>query len=97
MLMVKQKKDDEAWDTINSARVLLDPRLSALVGESYDRAYPMAVTAQQLVELEEIVDFHRKGRPLERRQTLKQLWVDRLDGVQRSARVWERLLAGNAT
>ena len=40
---------------INDARDILDTELSALVGESYSRAYGVMVSIQLLSELEEII------------------------------------------
>ena len=84
----------EAQSHIARARELLDPRLSALIGESYDRAYPMAINAQILVELEEILQFKGRHKGADMQQDLmKDMWSARLNGVQRSAQVWERLLS----
>ena len=44
---------------IDRARHLLDAELTALVGESYSRAYRFMVTAQQLAELEEVLLLRR--------------------------------------
>ncbi|PFH33616.1 hypothetical protein BESB_078320 [Besnoitia besnoiti] len=52
----------EALEYIQRARQLLDPELTALLGESYKRAYPALVTLQQLAELEEIVELLQRER-----------------------------------
>lgn len=42
---------------VDHARELLGTELSALVGESYDRAYGDMVRVQQLTELEEVIRY----------------------------------------
>ena len=42
---------------IERSRELLGQELSALVGESYERAYQNMVRVQQLTELEETIDY----------------------------------------
>ena len=42
---------------VEHARELLGSELAALVGESYERAYPDMVRVQQLTELEEVIDY----------------------------------------
>lgn len=45
--------------TIQRSRQLLGAELSALVGESYERAYGDMVRVQQLTELEEVVRYQQ--------------------------------------
>ena len=42
---------------VEHARELLGTELAALVGESYERAYPDMVRVQQLTELEEVIEY----------------------------------------
>ena len=44
---------------VEHARELLGSELAALVGESYERAYPDMVRVQQLTELEEVIRLHQ--------------------------------------
>ena len=44
------------------ARGLLGTELSALVGESYERAYGAMVRVQQLTELEEVIAYSLLGK-----------------------------------
>eukprot|EP01125_Pyxidicula_operculata_P010120 TRINITY_DN3337_c0_g1_i2.p1 TRINITY_DN3337_c0_g1~~TRINITY_DN3337_c0_g1_i2.p1 ORF type:complete len:2473 (-),score=614.63 TRINITY_DN3337_c0_g1_i2:487-6948(-) len=80
---------------INEARDLLDTELTALVGESYQRAYNHLITVQQLAEMEEIIEL-KKLKPdeegLERRKVLMGMWRERLEGCQVDVDVWQRIL-----
>ncbi|CAL4086221.1 unnamed protein product, partial [Meganyctiphanes norvegica] len=67
-----------AQQLIDSARDLLERELTAMVGESYQRAYNAMVAVQMLAELEEVIQF--KLVP-ERRQPITQIWWDRLQGI----------------
>ena len=60
---------------IDSARDLLDTELTALSGESYQRAYGAMVSAQMLAELEEVIQY--KALP-ERRAPIRKMWWQRL-------------------
>ena len=71
---------------------------AALVGESYERAYSDMVRVQQLAELDEVVLYQKalakKDPNSEARiHFIKQLWRDRLKGVQRNIDVWQPLFA----
>lgn len=60
---------------IDSARDLLDTELTAMAGESYQRAYGAMVSVQMLAELEEVIQY--KLVP-ERQSTIRKMWWDRL-------------------
>ena len=60
---------------INEARDILDTELSALVGESYSRAYGVMVSIQLLSELEEIILCLTAP---DRKQQLQKTWWNRL-------------------
>lgn len=81
---------------IDVCRDLLDTELTALFGESYQRAYTGLIRAQQLAEMEEIIEYKQKWTEPERREALQTIWMERLDGVQRETDVWRRLLAVRA-
>ncbi len=53
----------------------MDTDLTAMAGESYQRAYGAMVNVQMLSELEEVIQY--KLVP-ERREAIKQMWWDRL-------------------
>lgn len=63
------------FQLIDSARDLLDTELTAMAGESYQRAYGAMVSVQMLAELEEVVQY--KLVP-ERQSTIRSMWWDRL-------------------
>ena len=72
--------------------MLLDPELTALVGESYHRAYRIMIQVQQLAELEEII-LH-KAAPLSMPlDLLVRMWRGRLAQAQLDADVWQDVLS----
>lgn len=74
---------------IDQARTSLDSELSALVGESYQRAYAALVNAQLLAELEEVVTYKLVS---EKRNVIRQAWWTRLQGGQRVVEDWRKIL-----
>ena len=99
---------DDAAKSIDSARKAMDSRFTALLAESYKRAYPSMVAAQELSELEEIISFrqfemrtnsgrmlHEANRPDEThaREHLINVWRQRLDGCRVDAEVHSSILA----
>eukprot|EP00457_Paulinella_chromatophora_P000061 gb/GEZN01000061.1/.p1 GENE.gb/GEZN01000061.1/~~gb/GEZN01000061.1/.p1 ORF type:complete len:2707 (+),score=463.21 gb/GEZN01000061.1/:107-8227(+) len=91
LLAVHRGRFKDARSYIEQTRVILDPDLTALVGESYNRSYPSMVKLQQLAELEEIIRY-QMAEPQQRLQ-LRQMWKRRLQGVQRNVDVWQEVLA----
>ena len=87
---------DQSWDAalvhIDRTRELLDKKLTALVGESYNRSYKVMVTVQQLAELEEIIEY-KQSKDIARQERLRGMWDARLQGAQRHVLVWLRLLS----
>jgi tetratricopeptide (TPR) repeat protein len=106
VINIHREEWDEAAISIDAARKAMDSRFTALLAESYKRAYPSMVAAQTLSELEEIVSFrqfelraklrlHTTG-PLETkkaRQHLTNVWRRRLDGCRVDAEVHSEILA----
>ncbi|KFH18229.1 putative target of rapamycin (TOR) [Toxoplasma gondii MAS] len=80
VLRVHRGEFEAALEEIQRARQLLDPELTALLGESYKRAYPALVTLQQLAELEEIVELLQRQR--DRREEGQQPPVAECTGSQ---------------
>jgi FKBP12-rapamycin complex-associated protein len=76
---------------IDTCRDLLDKQVTALVGESYTRAYRSIISVQELAELEEIIDYRQCEDP-ERQHVIKQMWKDRLFGARRHVATWMRML-----
>ena len=98
MLLVHTEQHDEAKATMERARELLNTRVTALVSESYERAYRGVVLTQQVVELEEVLNYKmlmREGKEgwEEDCKHLQAMWSNRLRGVQSNVEVWQSLLA----
>ena len=83
-------KFKESRELIGKTREFLDTELTALVSESYSRAYGMLCMVQQLSELEEVIEYKQKP---ERREMIRQMWKDRIWGCQRNAEVWQEILS----
>eukprot|EP00003_Mantamonas_plastica_P010783 TRINITY_DN2025_c0_g1_i1.p1 TRINITY_DN2025_c0_g1~~TRINITY_DN2025_c0_g1_i1.p1 ORF type:complete len:2240 (+),score=782.23 TRINITY_DN2025_c0_g1_i1:702-7421(+) len=82
---------EQAEQFINRTRNLLDTKLTALVAESYQRAYIVTVRVQQLSEMEEMISY--KTGDEERQTMIRRMWVDRLHGCQRNLDVWQSILS----
>jgi FKBP12-rapamycin complex-associated protein len=108
VLHVHRKDWTMAAEAIDAARKAMDSRFTALMAESYNRAYPSMVTAQTLAEMEEIVEFRKleKGsrggahhHPANRlnvtaaRNRLLSVWRARLAGCRIDAEVHSSILA----
>lgn len=92
ILSIHRNHFDEAHTHITKVRDGLDTELSALLGESYTRAYDVIVRVQMLAELEEIISYKESLHDVERRQRMRQMWTKRLKGCQRNVEVWQRML-----
>ncbi|EAQ84706.1 conserved hypothetical protein [Chaetomium globosum CBS 148.51] len=90
ILALHRNQFREALGCIEQAREGLDTELSALVSESYNRAYQVVVRVQMLAELEELIVYKQCGP--EKRATLRATWETRLKGCQRNVEVWQRTL-----
>ncbi|KAH6617660.1 armadillo-type protein [Chaetomium sp. MPI-SDFR-AT-0129] len=90
ILALHRNQFREALGCIEQAREGLDTELSALVSESYNRAYQVVVRVQMLAELEELIVYKQCGP--EKRATLRATWETRLKGCQRNVEVWQRML-----
>ena len=104
VLHVHREEWSLAANAIDASRKAMDSRFTALMAESYNRAYPSMVTAQTLAEMEEIVDYrkiekgyqsvnhrHPVNRPNgdEARDRLLSVWRERLAGCRVDAEVRE--------
>lgn len=78
-----------AQDFIDITRDMIDTELTAMAGESYQRAYGAMVQVQMLSELEEVMQY--KLVP-ERRDILKQMWWQRLQSGQRLVEDWQKII-----
>lgn len=92
ILSLHRNQFERASEHIEKAREALDTELSALLGESYNRAYGVVVRVQMLAELEEIITYKKsEGNPF-KQDTMKKTWTQRLKGCQRNPEVWQRML-----
>ncbi|XP_059048718.1 serine/threonine-protein kinase mTOR-like [Achroia grisella] len=89
IIAIREGQWTESRHYIDSARTLLDGELTAVVGESYQRAYGALVNAQLLTELEEVVTYKLIE---ERRNVICKSWWLRLQGGQRLVEDWRKLL-----
>ncbi|KAI1004105.1 Serine/threonine-protein kinase [Podosphaera aphanis] len=92
ILALHRNQYREAAMFVQKAREGLDTELSALVSESYNRAYTVVVRVQMLAELEEIIVYKQSNNNPARQETMRQTWEKRLLGCQRNVEVWQRML-----
>src|SRR5437868_15289016 len=92
ILALHRNQFEDAAKHIEKAREGLDTELSALVGESYNRAYSVIVRVQMLAELEEIITYKQNTNQPEKQETMRRTWTKRLKGCQRNVEVWQRML-----
>lgn len=89
VLCVHHGDFETAQRLIDDTRDLLDTELTAMAGESYERAYGAMVCVQMLAELEEVIQY--KLIP-ERRETIRSMWWKRLQDGQRLVEDWQRII-----
>ncbi|KAH3759091.1 protein kinase [Pelomyxa schiedti] len=92
ILEIHNNHFDIAQDYITRTRTLLDTKLTALLGESYDRAYSTVVLVQQLSELEEVIEY-KKTNSAERKNMIRSTWERRLKGCKYDLDTWQQLLS----
>ncbi|EYE96697.1 phosphatidylinositol 3-kinase tor2 [Aspergillus ruber CBS 135680] len=92
ILAIHRNQFDEATMYIEKARNGLDTELSALLGESYSRAYNVVVRVQMLAELEEIITYKQSIGDPEKQDAMRHTWNKRLLGCQQNVEVWQRML-----
>lgn len=92
ILSIHRNQFERAFVHIEKAREALDTELSALLGESYNRAYGVVVRVQMLAELEEIITYKKSSGNDIRQATMRATWTKRLKGCQRNPEVWQRML-----
>ncbi|EHA57873.1 hypothetical protein MCOR27_008212 [Pyricularia oryzae] len=90
ILAIHRNQFGEAVRWIDQAREGLDTEISALMSESYTRAYTTIVRVQMLAELEEIITY--KQCDAKKQATIRATWEARLQGCQRNVEVWQRML-----
>ena len=92
ILSIHRSQFDNASMHVDKAREALDTELSALLGESYNRAYGVVVRVQMLAELEEIITYKKSNGDALKQATMRATWTKRLKGCQRNPEVWQRML-----
>ncbi|KAJ3130914.1 phosphatidylinositol kinase- protein kinase tor1 [Physocladia obscura] len=92
VLALHEDKFNDAVQFIDKSREMLDTELVALVGESYNRAYPVIVRTQMLAELDEIIQYKQLYEFPERQAFIRKTWMDRLKGCQQTVEVWQKVL-----
>ena len=92
ILALHRNQFKEAAEFIEKARNGLDTELSALLGESYNRAYNVVVRVQMLAELEEIITYKQHSEDPEKQEAMRETWNKRLLGCQQNVEVWQRML-----
>ncbi|KAG0659340.1 hypothetical protein C6P45_001859 [Maudiozyma exigua] len=92
VLCIHDNNFGDAENHIFNARDLLVTEISALISESYNRAYNVVVRSQLITELEEIIVYKKAPQNSEARVFLKETWNKRLLGCQRNVDVWQRIL-----
>jgi FKBP12-rapamycin complex-associated protein len=90
ILALHRNQFREAVACVQQAREGLDTELSALVSESYNRAYQVVVRVQMLAELEELIVYKQCDE--KKQATMRKTWETRLKGCQRNVEVWQRML-----
>ena len=89
---LNQNSFAEALEHIEKARDGLDTELTALLGESYTRAYGVAVRVQMLAELEEIITYKKATDDPEKQNMMRETWRTRLEGCEGNVETWQRML-----
>lgn len=92
ILSIHRNQFEDAHAHIKMARDGLDTELSALLGESYTRAYGVVVRVQMLAELEEIITYKQNAQDPLKQERMRHTWSKRLKGCQRNVEVWQRML-----
>ncbi|KAF2145019.1 uncharacterized protein K452DRAFT_221441 [Aplosporella prunicola CBS 121167] len=92
ILAIHRNQFEEAQKHISKARDGLDTQLSAVFGESYQRAYLPLVRVQMLAELEEIITYKQNKSNPEKQSSMRHTWTKRLRGCQPNPDVWQRML-----
>jgi FKBP12-rapamycin complex-associated protein len=77
---------------IDEARRQLDSEFTALVGESYNRAYRIMIEVLQMSELEEII-LHKERPVAMPLAHLCRMWQERVNAAQCDAEVWQDILS----
>ena len=83
VLYVQRSSYEDARKHIDKARQGLDIEISALLGESYTRAYDVIVRIQMLAELDEMLTYKQSMDDPTKQATMRETWDRRLRGNKR--------------
>ncbi|WFD44630.1 non-specific serine/threonine protein kinase [Malassezia psittaci] len=94
VLAVHRSQRSQTKRLIARARDALDNELTALISESYGRAYGLMVRTQMLSELEEALAYKLEyaDQP-DRQELMRSIWMKRLQGCELDVEVWQRILS----
>ncbi|QPG75762.1 hypothetical protein FOA43_003122 [Brettanomyces nanus] len=92
VLLLHNNNFEDAASQISKSRDLLVTEITALVSESYNRAYGVVVRVQMLAELEEIITYKKLPPGSEKRAHIRETWNKRLLGCQKNVDIWQRML-----
>ena len=96
VLEIKEKNYTKAQEYINKARNAIDEKIKTLLTESYQRAYKLLISNEQLYELEEIITLYTKTSHDDirtRSELLRKRWDERLEISDKDIKNYERTLA----
>lgn len=93
ILSIRENQLQPTKKTMKTAWEIVDAKLPGLLRESYLRAYPVVIEAQQLCDLEEFIHYKETAETAERRDAILRLWNTRLKGSQPSIDIWEKFLS----
>lgn len=91
ILAIHDNNFELGLDLIEKTRIQLSAELSALVGESYIRAYDNIILIQQLSEMEEIIQYKQINDP-SNRERMKRMWYNRLKECTSNVEHWLQIL-----
>ncbi|SHO77966.1 Similar to S.cerevisiae protein TOR1 (PIK-related protein kinase and rapamycin target) [Malassezia sympodialis ATCC 42132] len=94
VLAVHRSQRSQTKRLVARARDALDSELTALISESYGRAYDLMVRTQMLSELEEALTYKLDyAEQPDRQATMRAIWMKRLQGCELDVEVWQRILS----
>ncbi|KAG0243175.1 armadillo-type protein [Mortierella sp. GBAus27b] len=96
ILYLHRNQFAKAQEQIEHTRSLLDTELTALVSESYSRAYNVVVRVQMMAELEEIISYKRYENQPDRQATIRKTWLKRILGCERNIEIWQKVIKVHA-
>ena len=98
ILAIRRGSQDEARVHLAAAREVLGTELAGARRRSlHDRSYNALIRAQQLAELDEVIEYSQlasiaSAAASRRQQTIRKMWRDRIFIVKRDVEVWQSLL-----